>query len=144
MHPQHSSTSTVEPHTTQYTQNSSGHYCQTVDSTWVNSTLRQAILSEANTNHHIAFSKVNFQTSNASFHCMDLLLSPSSVSLIRTRSSAYSNPLNTPANSVTTSTTAAQRRGHRTLMYPHCNLKLISQLRIHSDSSLCSLIHTHH
>ena len=48
---------------------------------------------------------------------MNLFLSPSIISLIRTKSSAYSNSLSTPSltNSVTTSTTTAKRKGDSTV-----------------------------
>ena len=51
-----------------------------------------------------------------SCHFSNLFLSPWIVSLIRTKSSAYSNSLSAPsmANSVTTSTTSAKRKGDST------------------------------
>ena len=79
----------------------------------------------------LVFPRLTFQQllSIASFHYMNLFMSPSIISLIRTNSAAYSNSPNTPslANSVTTSTTPASlgERTHRSLLHPHVNLKLL-------------------
>ena len=86
--------------------------------------------------------------SKDSFHFKNLFLSPSIVSLIRTKSSSYSNSLSTHilSNLVTTSTTTAKGKGDSTDPWclPHYDLKLLWQLIIHSNSCLCSLIQTHH
>ena len=62
----------------------------------------------------LVFPNLTFKSlfSKASFHFKNLFLSPSIVSLIRNKSSAYINsPL---ANSVTTSATTAKRKGDST------------------------------
>ena len=69
----------------------------------------------------------------ASFH---LFLSPTIVSLIRTKSSAYSNSLSATslANSVTTSTTTTKRKGDR--IDPWCIPTLTTNFSDNSESTL--------
>ena len=80
--------------------------------------------------------------SKASFHYKNLFLRPSNVSLIGTKSSAYSNSLITPslAHSMTTSTTNAKRKGDST--DPWCIPTLTSNSSDNSVSTLTLVLAT--
>ena len=86
----------------------------------------------------LVFSRLTFKPllSKASLHYKNLFLSPSIVSLIRSKSSAYSNSLSAPslANSVTKSTTTAKKKGDST--DPWCILTLTSNASDNSEFTL--------
>ena len=81
------------------------------------------------------------------FNFKNLFLSPSIILLIRTKSSTYSNSFSAPSGKFRDSIhhhCKKKRWQHRLLVHPHFNLKLLWQIRVLSDSYLCSLIQTHH
>ena len=86
--------------------------------------------------------------SKASFRFRKLFPTPSIVSLVRTKSSAYGNSLSacSLANSFFYIYHNCKQKmwQHRSLAHPHFYLALLWELRIHCDSCFCSFIQTHH
>ena len=97
----HSGTSIVDPLTILHKQNRASLYSQVTDLTLIKATSIDAILSNTSSDHYFGLPKINFQTlAHKSLCHLTLFLSPSIASLVKVKSSAYSNSLNIPPSPI--------------------------------------------